>query len=60
MESTPEQITEFINAVKEMRQNQKLYFKSRDYSYLSESKKLERQVDLMLVKFGEAPTLFNM
>lgn len=60
MEPTPEQVAEFIKAVKEMRQNQKSYFKSRDYSDLDKSKKSEKQVDLMLVKFGEAPTLFNM
>lgn len=60
MELTPEQITEFINAVKEMRQNQKSYFKSRDYSDLLKSKKSEKEVDLMLVKFDAAPTLFNM
>lgn len=58
MEQTPEQI--FITAVKEMRQNQKAYFKSRDFSDLERSKKSERQVDLMLVQFNQAPTLFNM
>ncbi len=60
MEQTPDKIAEFIVAVKEMRQNQKMYFKSRDYSDLDKSKKSEREVDLMLVRFNEAPTLFNM
>lgn len=60
MEQTSEKIAEFIVAVKEMRQNQKMYFKSRDYSDLDKSKKSEKEVDLMLVRFNEAPTLFNM
>ncbi|MES2395841.1 MAG: hypothetical protein V4549_07550 [Bacteroidota bacterium] len=60
MEATPEKITEFIKAVKVMRQNQKAYFKSRDFSDLDRSKKSEREVDLMLVQFDAAPTLFNM
>ena len=61
MEKThAEIVAEFITTVKEMRQNQKMYFKSRDYSDLDKAKKCERKIDLMLVQFGEAPTLFNM
>lgn len=55
-----EEINEFIIEVKEMRQNQKAYFKSRDYSDLDKSKKSEKKIDLMLVQFDQAPTLFNM
>ena len=60
MDSNSKEIQDFIVAVKEMRQNQKSYFKSRDFSDLNKSKKSEKEVDLMLVKFNQAPTLFNM
>lgn len=36
---------EFFDLVCEMRKNQKAYFKTRDAVALSESKRLERQVD---------------
>jgi hypothetical protein len=47
-----EEYLKFIEAVQEMRKNQKMYFKSREYSDLDKSKKSERQVDLMLVNFN--------
>ena len=36
---------QFIEIVAEMRANQKLYFKTRDYKFLNESKRLEKLVD---------------
>ena len=36
---------QFIELVAEMRANQKLYFKTRDYKFLNESKRLEKLVD---------------
>lgn len=42
---TPEQ---FKQLVKEMREAQKQYFKTRDYAVLDKSKKLEKQVDAEL------------
>lgn len=38
----------FYKTVKEMRDNQKQYFKTRDRYYLTESKKYEKIVDSMI------------
>lgn len=38
-------IEEFAKLVKEMRDAQKTYFKTRDSKVLSESKRLEKEVD---------------
>ena len=39
---------EFIELVKQMRTAQKNFFATRNINYLSESKKLEKQVDSIL------------
>jgi len=49
---------EFIELVKKMREAQKSYFRTRDYNYLSESKKLERQVDKLIEEESKGPSLF--
>lgn len=38
-------VEEFAKLVKEMRDAQKMYFKTRDSKVLSESKRLEKEVD---------------
>ena len=38
----------FFDLVKRMRTAQRMYFKTRETSYLGESKKLEKEVDLMI------------
>lgn len=40
----------FIQLVKQMRDNQKAYFKSRSQFYLNKSKELEREVDAAIEK----------
>jgi len=42
--NTAMEYKEFVELVKKMREAQKNYFRTRDYNYLSESKKIERQV----------------
>ena len=39
-------MNDFEKLVKEMRDTQKKYFKTRDYLVLAKSKQLEKQVDL--------------
>ncbi len=43
----------FVVLVKDMRDTQKLYFKTRDANILNKSKELEKAVDKMLDKFEE-------
>ena len=52
------QINHFVLLVKRMRENQKMFFKTRGNYYLSESKALEKQVDNELIKM-ENPSLFD-
>lgn len=52
---TPEK---FKERVKEMREAQKNYFKSRDSFWLARAKSLEKEVDTELQKPSN-PTLFN-
>lgn len=44
----PDQTTELVNKVKEMRYLQKEFFKNKDYSVLAASKLVEKQVDRMI------------
>lgn len=48
---------DFINAVREMRLSQKLYFVTRNKEELQRAKALERKVDFMLEKMNE-PSIF--
>lgn len=50
----------FIDLVAEMRQNQRHYFKSRDYTDLDKSKKSERRVDAMIIELNSSPKLFDI
>lgn len=45
-------MTEFVKKVKEMREEQKLYFKTRKKSHLFRSKELEKEVDKMIAEFN--------
>lgn len=38
----------FMDTVKKMRNAQKMYFRTREKTYLEESKKLEREVDRLI------------
>ena len=38
----------FMDTVKKMRNAQKMYFRTREKTYLEESKRLEREVDRMI------------
>lgn len=51
----------FVALVREMRQCQKDYFKTRDFNILNASKRLEKQVDEAIKDFETplTPTLFN-
>lgn len=51
-------IEEFAKLVKEMRDNQKMYFKTRDSRVLSESKRLEKEVDKALDSILNCKPLF--
>lgn len=57
MEKVNTELDSFIDAVKEMRRLQKLYFDTRDYNVLTNSKKAERIVDRLLDSM-EQPKLF--
>lgn len=48
---------EFVDLVAKMRQSQKDYFKTRGYSQLTESKRLEKEVDAAIEDI-RAPKLF--
>ena len=57
---TPRQ---FYEKVKEMRQAQKMYFKTRRIDYLRLSKKLEREIDIEIKRVEKAvstPGLLNL
>ena len=57
MTLAPEEQAEFVALVREMRQAQKEYFKTRDRDVLNRSKSLERQVD-KAIEAMNAPGLF--
>jgi flagellar basal body-associated protein FliL len=50
MADTKEQLQHLMYKVKEMRSRQVQYFKSRDNTNLTASKKLEKEVDAMLLQ----------
>ena len=50
---------DFIKLVKEMRETQKLYFKTRNAEVLVESKRLEREVDKKIEEAEKGITLFE-
>ena len=54
-------MNEFIQTVKKMRRAQKDFFKSKSYTVLQESKKLEHQVDMMIQEFdqGKDPEIWE-
>ena len=54
---------QFYEKVKEMRQAQKMYFKTRRIDYLRLSKQLEREIDIEIKRVEKAvstPGLFNL
>lgn len=51
-------MNEFIELVREMRNAQKEYFKTRDKNILQKSKELERKVDALLQQKNGYSTLF--
>ncbi|HEY1190445.1 MAG TPA: hypothetical protein VGE74_22620 [Gemmata sp.] len=57
----PEDVSEFIVLVRQMREAQRDYFKTRSGAALSKSKELERKVDVALraVAESEKPNLFS-
>lgn len=55
-------LTEFEKTVKAMREEQRLYFQTREKAHLEQAKRLERRVDRMLAeKEGcfQGPLLFD-
>jgi hypothetical protein len=46
-----ENVSLFINTVASMREAQRRYFKTRAYKDLDESKRLEKEVDLMIAEY---------
>ena len=50
---TLEELRQFLDLIRRMRVNQRLYFTQRQQAYLVESKKLEREVDLALDKWRQ-------
>ena len=54
----PENTAEFIELVRRMREAQREYFRSRSSEALTESKRLERQVDTALAA-AKTPSLFG-
>ena len=54
---------QFYEKVKEMRQAQKMYFKTRRIDYLRLSKQLEREIDIEIKRVEKAvsaPGLFDL
>jgi hypothetical protein len=47
---------QFVELVREMRFNQKQYFKHRTQNYLDKSKTLEKQIDKYLEEITAKPT----
>lgn len=57
-------IARFISKVSAMRSAQRNYFRERTYSYLTQSKALEKEIDNMIIEATEASnkiykSLFN-
>lgn len=50
---------DFVKLVKEMREMQKRYFKTRSMDALSESKRLEREVDKYIEETEKGVSLFD-
>ena len=50
---------DFVKLVKEMREMQKRYFKTRSMDALSESKRLEREVDKYIEETEKGVSLFE-
>lgn len=57
----PDELTTFVNMVRKMREVQRVYFRTRDYNAMLESKKYESLVDKYIKDFDEqqAPDLFQ-
>lgn len=51
---------DFIKLVKEMRETQKRYFKTRNAEVLAESKRLEREVDKKIEEAEKGIPLFEV
>jgi hypothetical protein len=54
---SPEQVTDFVDAVKRMREWQKTYFRTRHPGAMQEAKKWEAKVDRMIEE-DDNPGLF--
>ena len=50
---TVTEFEEFVRLVDEMRQTQKLYFRTRDANVLNKSRELEKKVDAAIRKYDE-------
>ena len=50
---------EFYEAVRKMRTAQRVYFKTRGYDALTESKRLEKLVDKMPEEYGTQNLFYN-
>ena len=48
-----DKMEEFVRLVEEMRQTQKLYFRTRDANVLNKSRELERKVDAAIKKYDD-------
>jgi hypothetical protein len=51
-------LEKLVKSVKEMRELQRMYFKSKDWSDLTRAKSKEREVDALIVKI-ENPDIFE-
>ena len=50
-------ITTFVNLVREMRDTQKRYFRTKDYNAMLDSKRIEGMVDREIQKFDDEQKL---
>lgn len=50
------EMQEFISMVRDMRTAQKEFFRTRDQGYLTQSKRLEKDVDKAIEKLTEKPS----
>ena len=57
-EITPKEAEEYIRFVKELRDTQKRYFKTRSVGTLKESKEMEKELDALNEKLLAPPQLF--
>ena len=52
-------MNEFIELVRQMREAQKEYFRTRDRQVLQRSKALEKRVDALIAEYNEPKSLFD-